>query len=230
MPNTTVVIPLDPPLLRVANQIAEREKQIETVFAIQVAYETGKQLFEIRENEAVYGSNAVEKIAAYLGKKASWCYNYTALYASFSPEEIKYLAEKRTKSGKRLNVQHLICVSRATTKPKRDKLIKLIFDEDMSARELELFMTSRNERRHGKRGRRPKQPKDAIASVQQIKTKLAEIHNRLDVWQITDTDNQMTESQQEQFSRLKQEAAESLSSLLPRLQDLLRDLLNSDDA
>jgi hypothetical protein len=85
---------------------------------IKVAREQGELVDVVMSKPDRYGTNSVELLAAYLGRKADWLYKLKRLFRAFDDESMGILFQQgREKNAKPLTLSHLILLGAITGKP-----------------------------------------------------------------------------------------------------------------
>jgi hypothetical protein len=98
-------------------------------------HDFGTVIWQVCENEARYGANAMRLLANYLGAKVEDLYSLIYFRKAFSREEVEGMALRRLSDGGRIKIDHLIAISRVPWKD-RAGLLERVFNESLSVVQL----------------------------------------------------------------------------------------------
>jgi len=137
---------------------------------VRLAFKQGSVLNEVRDNEAEYGSKAVEQIAEFLEIAPDRLYRFGNFARSFEQEFVLKWQAKANSKGHMLTVEHWLQLSQVTDPDKQEKWLTHWQKESISALELGAVIRSAGDsgsrRRSVKGGRKPSEPKTPMAGVQ----------------------------------------------------------------
>jgi hypothetical protein len=134
-----------------------------------IQWEVGTRTAEVVADEAKYGNNAVQHIAAYLGYNLQAMYDMMQVANTFTLEDAVALTSTPQGNGKFMTFSHLVTLSRLEDSKARTKLAKRAIAESYSVHDLEAEIrsgASGTTRRPSGGGRPPKIPKTTIAGLQ----------------------------------------------------------------
>ena len=130
----------------------------------------GTQLKTVVEDEATYGSKAVDQLAAYMGYS-----NNTKLYGIMQfaevidRETVKTKAAVPMSNGQLMSLQHWINLSRVHEDKKRDKLIERVLKESLSALDIEAEVRATSAGKNARSGgRKPVVSSNPVVGLQKI--------------------------------------------------------------
>lgn len=89
-----------------------------------------------RDGSRSYGSGAVQRLAAALGRKERTLYEYATVADTFSEAKLKQILARRDLYGRPLSWTHLTALARVVEAGRRHELLEQALAEGLSAREL----------------------------------------------------------------------------------------------
>jgi hypothetical protein len=133
---------------------------------ILVAYNVGYEVKRVLDDDARYGSRAVERMAEFLDCSTSYLYNHFLIVRSFNTSEIEQLTKLRMRNGQHLTPHHVLEIARER-KFAHANLIRQTIEESLSVRQLHFLILSNGEstRRVSRGGRKHKRPKSVQLAV-----------------------------------------------------------------
>lgn len=176
---------MTPALQKVAKEL-DKQMDREARGNLLLNYDQGLMIRQVIEDEAEYGSNAVEQLAQFHGRNASELYDLRNITLTWTREEVEEIASETMESGRRLTVMHLRLLNTLKNKRTRDAMQNRVLKESMSARDLANEVKASGGDRHthhGQGGRKPSAPKSPLAGVQQIIKAAKGFTNRKEVWE-----------------------------------------------
>lgn len=161
---------------------------------VMIQYDVGTRLSQIAAAEAEYGSNAVAQLADYLRVPGgeTGAYSIIRFATTFDKKYVAAQMETPMMSGDHLTTQHWVVLSRLADESNRDKMLKRVLKESLSANDLEKEIRSgaagnkANGNRQG--GRNPKVPSNPIVALQRT----YELSNKFCRWETQVTGGMIT--------------------------------------
>lgn len=193
----TAVMPAEKLRLKVFKEMTkatqEVAKDLETRLekqaagTVMISYQMGKQLADVLENEAEYGSKAAEQLATYLAIAGgeTTIYNLSNFAKAFDKEFVQDQSTKVMPNGKYLEVGHWFKLMQISDRKDQEKMLTKILKESWSVNQLESEIRSGTVKTKNARagGRKPSTPTSPIAGLQQtfaIAQKFANMEKVLD--------------------------------------------------
>jgi hypothetical protein len=132
-----------------------------------IKYDLGAMIHQVVEDEGSYGSKAVEKLAAYLGERATTLYNLRDFAASFDREYVEEWTKKPMADGGYMTESHWMSLRQVAKVSDRERLLKQTLSKSYSANELETEIRSGAVKTKNVRsgGRRPSKPTSPLAGL-----------------------------------------------------------------
>lgn len=188
-------------LQKIATKLDEQHAA-EVKSVLLVNWDKGKQIEAVIENSGNrYGENAVEQLAAYLGTSTTALYDLRTYCQVYNRDEVKLIGDRKMENGRRVSLGHLMAIMRIKSGPAdRKKLLEMTFEKSLTTNELALEISSKFESRNVRKGgRKPSVPTSPGAGIDQIRTKCAELHNRIKPWTASIFD-ELDEAEPDRFS------------------------------
>ncbi|MEX2216528.1 MAG: hypothetical protein WD768_20615 [Phycisphaeraceae bacterium] len=205
---------MDQPLKEVAKKLTHLEG-LGSVSMLAVTWEQGKLVLQVLEEEVAYGSNAVKKLAEYLGVSESRLYALRTIAVTFKREDMKALGHREMANGERITRGHLLELAVVRSKRDRNKLIEAIFKESLSVRDLaarisEKFVPAPKAHRNG---RKPKTPSSPAAGIEDMTRVANSVSNKVEIW-VKAVFDELDEAEPDRFTdAMVSKMAESLKSV-----------------
>lgn len=135
-----------------------------------IRYDLGGMVNTIVEEEGTYGSGAVEKLAKYLGEKATTLYALKDFASSFERNYVGEYMLKPMADGRYLTESHWLTLRQVKKVSDREKLLKQAMREAWSANQLEDEIRSGAVQTKNVRsgGRKPNTPTSPMAGLQKM--------------------------------------------------------------
>ena len=105
-------------------------------------HDLGVAVTRAHDAEAVYGSNAVEHLAAYLGMSPDRLYKLRTFARVFDRAEVEQLAARRMAYGGRLRYHHLAAIMVVRSADERARLFERVLAESLSVRQLRTLIAA----------------------------------------------------------------------------------------
>ena len=172
---------MPPALQKVAKDFETKFKKKARMLCLS-AYDMGTKIRQVIEEEAHYGSNAVEQLAEYLGKGTTTLYELQTFAGSFTREFVDETASEPMANGEFVNPEHFYTMMKLTDLRMANKLWKSVKELSWSAAQLysEVSpMTGKSEVRRG--GSRPKRPVSPAAGLESIRRNAQKLRNLIPV-------------------------------------------------
>jgi hypothetical protein len=194
----------------------------------------GVRITSVIEGESKYGTNAVEQLAAYLGK--SWSptklYSYRDLASEYTKDRIAQLAKAKLADGGHVTVSHCLAIIKVKSKAERKKLWSRVFDEGLSSLSLQTEIAASLAEKKNNRGggRKPSKPTSIMGGAQEIAKMVTRISNKVPVWQaviaeaMEKSSSEVTEAMGIKFHEAKaalETAENDLMNLGPKVQEAM---------
>lgn len=169
------------PLQEVAKEMRDRvceHRQYDLLYY----YDNGKKLNEVAKQEAVYGSDALTKLAFFLGLGTEWKTTFDRmrlLARVYSREKLQREAATTMADGHSLSLMHFIYVANLPTAAERDKKLKDVRARCLSSRELALELESRagGSTRERRGGAQPTIPEKPMAAITKLRQQVVKVQN-----------------------------------------------------
>lgn len=163
---------MTPATQAIAKEFGEDAKKAATGI-VMIQYRLGTRVQAAVENEGEYGSGAVKLLADYLGTPGGESYLYSLMNfaKSFEKDYVKQKCAIEMANGQHLTITHWLQLMKVEDEGAREKLLKQVFAESMSAGDLEKQIRAgaagktKNARQGG---RKPKTPSSPLVGLQQI--------------------------------------------------------------
>ena len=127
------------PLQAVATELEElAEKEARGLLLLK--YQAAIRVRHVLRHESEFGWNAINQLACYLGVKSSKLYELKELPAEFSAERLKELAKARFADGGHITFEHLVVLLKVKNPTRREELLRRVFDEGLTPRQLDRFL------------------------------------------------------------------------------------------
>lgn len=178
---------------------------------VMIQYDVGTRLAQIAAAEAEYGSNAVAQLADYLCVPGgeTGAYSLIRFATTFEKKYVATQMENPMMSGDHLTTQHWIVLSRLADEGNRDKMLKRVLKDSLSANDLEKEIRSgvAGGKAHGNRqgGRNPKVPSNPIVALQRT----YELGNKFCRWETQVTGGMITAFDELEPEKITKEALTS---------------------
>lgn len=145
-------------------------------------YDKGTKIREVIEEEAQYGSNAVEQLAAYLGQKATKLYNLRNFVSSFTREVVEEMASQPMTSGRHIEPAHFFAMMKVKDGRTVNKLWKKVMTLSWSSAQLETEISATTDTKNDRSGgRKPQRPVSAAAGLESIRLDAQKVNNLIPV-------------------------------------------------
>lgn len=164
---------MTPELKRLAKDGEERLGKTAAALAI-VYYDLGARLKKVYADEATYGSNAAEQLAAYwaIPGGATTLYHMKNIAERFDRDFVGEQSSKEMADGSRLTFNHWIKLSQIKDEKYVEPLLKKCFDKSYTVKDLEAAIVEIGAEKTTKRaagaGRKQSTPKSPIAGLQKV--------------------------------------------------------------
>ncbi len=99
-------------------------------------HDIGVMLKQVHDDEAKYGSAAIEKLATVLHRSASELYSFKQIAEVYSRDELEKLVERRSTSGAKLSYSHVRALSSVSGEKERRSLETQFFKTVMTVDEM----------------------------------------------------------------------------------------------
>lgn len=177
-----LVASMSKPLRSVYKTIVH-EVEVLATNAVMTYWKMGEYAKNVTNNERKYGEAAMETLGKALRgvlPDPQMIWRCRRLANAFTQEELAGLMERETSGGKKITVSHLDQVTELAPRL-RNQMIKRIFKEDLSVRDLRGILQEKLGTRSGG-GRPVAVPTTVTGGLSQIEKYSGEIHKRLSVW------------------------------------------------
>jgi hypothetical protein len=137
---------------------------------IMIQYDMGARMAQVMDDEATYGSNAAENLAAYLAIRggATTLYSLRTFADTFDKEFVKLHSNKPMLNGDYLSIGHWFQLMKLAEKSDQEKFLKRVINESLSSNELEREIRAHGGKKHKRQGgRNPSKPTSVLAGLQQ---------------------------------------------------------------
>lgn len=182
---------LSPALRQLAYRIASKLKNLGRA-PVMTRWEIGHWMCEAESELRRYGKRVVELLAAEIRRMAAMgtvsaneLYKDWQFAEQFTQHEVTKLLSRRTRSGRQITWTHLRSLlalgNGPEARPAREQILKRIFEEDLSTRQVTLLVQE-FWGAAGSRGRARAQPKNAQSALQQVQRFQRAISARLPGW------------------------------------------------
>lgn len=122
---------------------------------IQQRYDLGARLIEIMADEGTYGANAEQDLADYFFKgSAETCRTLRLVAETFTREWVTAKANQQTSGGNTLEMFHFVLLARVEDPALREKFLQRVYQDDMSTKELALYIKAGHKSKHVRGGGR----------------------------------------------------------------------------
>lgn len=163
---------MTPATRAIAMEFGEDAKKV-SVGIVMVKYRLGVRVAAIVADEGEYGNGAVKLLAEYLGvpEGETGLYSLMNFAKAFEKDYVKQKSQLEMANGNHLTVSHWLQLMKVEDDTAREKLLKQVFSESMSAGDLEKHIRAgaagktKNARQGG---RKPKTPSSPLVGLQQI--------------------------------------------------------------
>jgi hypothetical protein len=143
-----------------------------------VEWDMGSKVREIIEEEAHYGSNAVQQLADYLGKQATTVYNWRNFAEAFDRQFVDTTSAEPMSNGEYLDTKHFYVMMKVTDGRKQRKLWNQVKQLSWSANQLEAEVGATAETKNDRSGgRKPQRPVSPSAGLESIRKDAQKVEN-----------------------------------------------------
>jgi len=147
-----------------------------------VEYDMGTKVREIIEEEAHYGSNAVQQLADYLGKQATAVYAWRNFAGAFDRQFVDATASEPMSNGEYVDTKHFYAMMKVKDGRKQRKLWNQVKQLSWSANQLEDEVRSTTETKNERSGgRKPQTPVSPSAGLESIRKDALKVGNLIPV-------------------------------------------------
>ena len=148
-------------------RIAE-ETQKQSHSNVMFYHRLGQKAQQIHDDEQKYGEGAIEKLAIALDIDRGLIYKAMTFAGQFSRDEVKALTDRRTSGGSYITWSHFSQLVVLEDKGVRDQLVEVIFEKDLSVRDLQEELKKRIY--SGVVGQRQALPRTIMGGLSQLLT------------------------------------------------------------
>lgn len=148
-------------------KIAE-ETQKQSHSNVMFYHKLGQRAQKIHDDKQKYGEAAIEKLAIALDIDRGLIYKAMTFAGQFSRDELKALMDRRTSGGNYITWSHFSQLVVLEDKRIRDQLVEVIFEEDLSVRDLQEELKKRIY--SGAAGQRQASPRTIMGGLSQLLT------------------------------------------------------------
>lgn len=137
-----------------------------------VHFDFGCRIAAMVAEEDTYGMNAVNQLAEFLNVPSQYLYQMKNVAESFDRKYVEAMTLKPMKDGNYLTKQHWIHLTQIQTQGDRDKMLKRVLRESLSANDLEKEIQAGSggkTRPHSRAGgKKPAKPSSPFAGLQKV--------------------------------------------------------------
>jgi hypothetical protein len=201
-----------PPLQAVAVAF-DKEEGTRTSGTLLIAWREGNTLRKVIEQDAVYGSQAVEQLAKYLNTTTTHLYTLRTFALEYTREDLKAIGDRMTSDGGRLVLGHLTAIMGIKSQEQRKTMLERAFEESLSVNELQSEIKAVCEPKNARSGgRKPGKPASPMGGLQQIVENAQTFTNRVGVWEeaVFDAIDDISPTQVTESTMVKLKAAEEM--------------------
>ena len=169
------------PELRLVVKDFEEKDMAAAVGPVMIAYDKGARIKRIIEQEAKFGTNAVEQLAAYFGVSATKFYELRNFASEWDKNFLKAELKKPMSNGDLLSYDHFRNLVRIKSSRDQTKLLRQVRLESMSSNSLSELISAQYEKKTTRSGgRKPLTPSTPAAALQKAFSQSQQLSRYID--------------------------------------------------
>ena len=169
------------PELRLVVKDFEEKDMAAAVGPVMIAYDKGARIKRIIEQEAKFGTNAVEQLAAYFGVSAMKFYELRNFASEWDKNFLKAELKKPMSNGDLLSYDHFRNLVRIKSSRDQTKLLRQVRLESMSSNSLSELISAQYEKKTTRSGgRKPLTPSTPAAALQKAFSQSQQLSRYID--------------------------------------------------